>query len=312
MQEVGAQEGIAHATHHRHHGQHGILHLRGPDSEFAEPMDVHGHLIGRRTMRDHSAVVRHVVVGETDPLHHALADRAHLCAGIEYRQAAHAVELEWHQQAVAPCADAGNVEVGLLPGRHRVRTIGARAIEGDAMRRKVEVEVETEQDVSTEQPIGGAAGHVVDAEVADRHAVHREMRATEHDAVGQLGIPGRCGAADAEGARRMLEVAWQMQAVDRSLGQQRAFGAGVDQQRHRVPADCRMREQHVLARLDRHHGQPDQRTGVPGALLICAAAGAGGETEQCEQERRRSDHGVARTCTVARTEVPSASSTVSR
>ena len=102
------------------------------------------------------------------------------------------------------------------------------------MRRQVEVEVESQQDIGTQQPIGRAAGDVVDAEVADRHAVHREMRAAEHDAVRQLRVPGRRGAADAEGARRVLEVAWQMQPVDRSLGQQRAFGAGIDQQRHRA------------------------------------------------------------------------------
>ena len=98
------------------------------------------------------------------------------------------------------------------------------------MLRQVEVEVECQQDVSAEQPIGRAAGHVFDAEVADRYAVHREMRVAEYDAIGQPGVPGCRGAADAEGSRRMLKVAWQVQPVDRRLGQQGAFGTGIDQQ----------------------------------------------------------------------------------
>ena len=137
--------------------------------------------------------------------------------------------------------------------------------------------------------------------------------AAQYDAVRQPPrVPRRRGAADAEGARRVLKFVLQMQPVDRSLGQQCAFGAGINQQGHGRAADRCLREQHVFTSLDRHLGERDQRAGVVGLLSIRFTAGAGRESEQREQDQRRSDHGVGRTWTVARTEVPSASSTVSR
>ena len=109
----------------------------------------------------------------------------------------------------------------------------------------------------------------------------------------------------------MLQVARKVQPIDRGLGQQCAFGAGIDQQGHRFLVDLRLHEQHVAAHFERHFGERDQRAGAIGAPRT-RIAGAGGHAEQCQQDQHRSRHGVAPTCTEARTAAPSASSTVSR
>ncbi len=180
------------------------------------------------------------------------------------------------------------------------------------MVRHVEIDVERQQDVGAQQPVGQLAGEADHVEAADGDVVLREARAPEGQPTRQLCIPARGGAADAVSPRGVLVVARQVQPLDRGLGQQRTFGAGIDQQEHRLAQDPPAHEQEVAMRLQRHRRQPHQRT--PQLCIFRGGVGRGaarqGERRQDEQDTAH--HGLMRTWTAARTADPSASSTVRR
>ena len=109
-----------------------------------------------------------------------------------------------------------------------------------------------------------------------------------------------------------LKSRGRLQPVDRGLGQQRAFGAGIDQHGHRFIVDLRLDEQQVAPYLERHFGERDQRAGAIRAASRRRVARAARNAEQNQQDQHGAHHGVALTWTEARTAAPSASSTVSR
>ena len=124
----------------------------------------------------------------------------------------------------------------------------------------------------------------VDAEAADGNAVHREVRGAEYDAVRQPGVPGRGRAADAEGTRRVLKVARKVQPIHRGLGQQCAFGAGIDQQGHRFLVDLRLartaccRAHPAAFRRARMSGQVPSARRAPGSPAQAAMPSSASRT----------------------------------
>jgi hypothetical protein len=180
------------------------------------------------------------------------------------------------------------------------------------MRRQVQVDIERQQDVRAEQPVGpGATACIGDTELSDSDPIDREVRASEHQAVRQQRVEARRRPANSDGAGRAPGVAWQLQALHRVLGQQRAFGTAIYQQPHRLVVDGAIDEQHVVLDRQRHLGDPDQGAD-PGGVRPVRIGGASCHPEQQQKHDKRAGHGVARTCTVARTAAPSASSTVRR
>src|SRR5579871_2201694 len=110
----------------------------------------------------------------------------------------------------------------------------------------------------------------------------------------------------------MFEVAGQAETLDRCLGQQRAFSAAVEQQGDRLLSDRCLHEQQVAVGGDWHFRHAHQRAyAADRGQLVWIACTASSEAEQYRECQQTTRHGVAFTCTLARTAAPSASSTVS-
>jgi hypothetical protein len=103
-------------------------------------------------------------------------DHAALRAGVQHGPPIDTVDRERHHQAVTPHRDPLDRGVGHRPGRSRVGT-GAGAIDRQAARRQIDVEVERQQDIGAQQPVRLDAAELGQRKRADPDARYRQRKA---------------------------------------------------------------------------------------------------------------------------------------